>query len=90
MTLYVFSPKFARKIKGLSLLERNMSQFLTLHRTVLGAGCSESLMAMAVEEYSKKSSGKKSLAIEGFANALRQIPQIIANNAGMHKFSPFD
>jgi len=51
-------------------------------RTVLGAGCSESLMAMAVEELSKKTSGKKSLAIEAFANALRQIPATIAHNAG--------
>jgi len=30
----------------------------------------------------KKHQEKKSLAIEGFANALRQIPTIIANNAG--------
>jgi len=51
-------------------------------RTVLGAGCAESLMAMAVEEHSKKTSGKKALAVEGFANALRQIPITIAHNAG--------
>jgi len=51
-------------------------------RTVLGAGCSESLMAMSVEELSKRTSGKKALAIEAFANALRQIPATIAHNAG--------
>lgn len=51
-------------------------------RTVLGAGCAESLMAKAVEEHAKKTSGKKALAIEGFAHALRQIPTIIAHNAG--------
>lgn len=55
---------------------------------MLGAGCSESLMAMAVEEYAHKSAtGKKSLAIEGFAHALRQIPQTIATNAGMLRLS---
>jgi len=51
-------------------------------RTVLGGGCSECLMANAVEEYSKKIAGKKSLAVSAFANALRQIPTIIAQNAG--------
>jgi len=51
-------------------------------RTVLGAGCCECLMANSVEGYAKKTSGKKALAIEGFAHALRQIPVTIANNAG--------
>lgn len=40
-------------------------------------------MAKAVEEHAKKTSGKKALAIEGFAHALRQIPTIIAHNAGI-------
>jgi len=52
------------------------------HRTVLGAGCSECIMANAVEELAKKTSGKKFYAINAFANALRQIPVTIANNAG--------
>jgi len=51
-------------------------------RTVLGAGCSECVMANAVDELAKKTAGKKSLAIEAFAKALRQIPSIIAENAG--------
>lgn len=51
-------------------------------RTVLGGGCSEMLMAKAVEEAATKTPGKKSLAIEAFARALRQIPTIIADNAG--------
>jgi len=50
--------------------------------TVLGAGCSECLMARAVDDLAKKTPGKKSLAIEAFARALRQIPAIIATNAG--------
>eukprot|EP01133_Synstelium_polycarpum_P007867 gene7867-9235_t len=51
-------------------------------RTVLGGGCSEMLMARAVDELAAITPGKKSLAIESFAKALRQIPTIIANNAG--------
>lgn len=52
-------------------------------RTVLGAGCSEMAMARAVEEEAKKTPGKKALAMEGFARALRQIPAIICENAGL-------
>ncbi|KYQ90559.1 chaperonin containing TCP1 beta subunit [Tieghemostelium lacteum] len=51
-------------------------------RTVLGGGCSEMLMAKAVDELAKVTPGKKAIAIEAFARALRQIPTIIANNAG--------
>lgn len=51
-------------------------------RTVLGAGCSEVLMSVAVDELAKNTPGKKALAIEAFANALRALPMIIADNAG--------
>jgi len=51
-------------------------------RIVLGAGCSELIMAKAVEELSKRTTGKISIAIEAFARALRQIPAIIADNGG--------
>ncbi|EGG16823.1 chaperonin containing TCP1 beta subunit [Cavenderia fasciculata] len=51
-------------------------------RTVLGGGASEMLMAKAVDELAANTAGKKALAIEAFARALRQIPTIIANNAG--------
>jgi len=51
-------------------------------RTVLGGGCSEMIMAQAVEELAKKTPGKKSLAIEAFARSLRMIPIILADNAG--------
>ncbi|KAI9452998.1 chaperonin Cpn60/TCP-1 family [Russula earlei] len=51
-------------------------------RIVLGGGCSEMLMSVAVEESAKKVSGKKAIAAEAFARALRQIPIILADNAG--------
>jgi len=51
-------------------------------RTVLGAGCSEAIMAQAVDELAKRTPGKKSIAIEAYARALRQIPAIIADNGG--------
>jgi len=54
----------------------------TEHRTCLGAGCSEALMAKAVDDLAKKTPGKKSIAIEAFANALLKLPTIIADNAG--------
>jgi len=52
-------------------------------RTVLGGGCSEMLMAQAVEELAKQTAGKEALAMEGFANALRAIPAILSDNAGL-------
>eukprot|EP00300_Choanocystis_sp_HF-7_P030344 c39160_g1_i1.p1 GENE.c39160_g1_i1~~c39160_g1_i1.p1 ORF type:complete len:541 (+),score=149.70 c39160_g1_i1:156-1625(+) len=54
----------------------------TDRRTVLGAGCSEILMSLAVDECAKATAGKKALAIEGFAKALRALPTIIADNGG--------
>lgn len=51
-------------------------------RTVYGGGCSEMLMAKAVEELAAKTAGKESKAMEAFANALRQLPSIIAENGG--------
>jgi T-complex protein 1 subunit beta len=50
--------------------------------TVLGAGCSEMLMSTAVDKLIKDVPGKESIAIESFAKALRQLPIIIADNAG--------
>jgi len=59
-----------------------LSQALKHPRTVLGGGCSETLMAKAVDDLAAKTPGKKALAIEAFARALRAIPTIIADNAG--------
>lgn len=51
-------------------------------KTVLGGGCSEMLMANAVDTLARSTSGKEALAIEGFARALRTLPTTIADNAG--------
>jgi len=40
------------------------------------------LMAKAVDEVATKTPGKKALAVEAFARALRQIPAIISDNGG--------
>ncbi|CAE6455906.1 unnamed protein product [Rhizoctonia solani] len=62
-----------------------LSQTVKETRIVLGGGCSEMLMAVAVDEEAKKVEGKKAIAVEAFARALRQastIPTILADNAG--------
>lgn len=51
-------------------------------RMTFGGGASEILMANAVEEEAKKTPGKRQLAMEAFARALRQLPTIVADNAG--------
>ena len=40
-------------------------------------------MALDVEKLSLAQKGKESMAIESFSKALRQLPQIIADNAGL-------
>ncbi|KAI9226035.1 MAG: T-complex protein 1 subunit beta [Piptocephalis tieghemiana] len=59
-----------------------LSQTVKEPRTVLGGGCSEMLMARAVEELAAKTPGKAAIAVESFAKALRQLPTILADNAG--------
>ncbi|KAA0149409.1 hypothetical protein FNF27_05422 [Cafeteria roenbergensis] len=49
---------------------------------VFGGGASEVLMAAAVDEAAKTVAGKKQLAMEAFARALRTLPGIVADNAG--------
>ena len=41
------------------------------------------IMSRAVEELAAKTPGKRSLAMEGFAKALRAIPGIICDNGGL-------
>ncbi|KAF6754138.1 chaperonin Cpn60/TCP-1 family [Ephemerocybe angulata] len=60
-----------------------LSQTVKETRTVLGGGCAEMLMSCAVEEAARNVQGKKALAVESFARALRQIPTILADNAGL-------
>lgn len=50
-----------------------LSQTVKETRTVLGGGCSEMLMACAVDEAARKVEGKKAIAVEAFSRALRQV-----------------
>ncbi|KAI4517474.1 chaperonin Cpn60/TCP-1 family [Schizophyllum commune] len=59
-----------------------LSQTVKETRTVLGGGCAEMLMSVAVDAEAQKVKGKKAIATEAFARALRQIPTILADNAG--------
>eukprot|EP00803_Ostreobium_quekettii_P001520 evm.model.scf_1448.3 EVM.evm.TU.scf_1448.3 scf_1448:12286-17818(+) len=52
-------------------------------RVLLGGGCPEMKMAKAVDALAASTPGKKAMAIEAFARALRAIPAIIADNAGL-------
>jgi len=52
-------------------------------RTIMGGGCTEVLMAKSIDEKVPEIPGKQALAMEGFARALRQLPAIIADNAGL-------
>jgi T-complex protein 1 subunit beta len=51
-------------------------------RTIYGGGCTEILMAQAVDKAVEATPGKKALAMEAFARALRQLPSIVADNGG--------
>eukprot|EP00128_Syssomonas_multiformis_P001392 Colp12_sorted_trinity150504_noHs@15777 len=59
-----------------------LSQTVKETRIVYGGGASEMMMANAVDELAKTTAGKEAIAIESFAKALRQLPTIIADNAG--------
>lgn len=60
-----------------------LSQTVKEPRTTLGGGCAEMVMAKAVDQASQNVAGKKALAVESFAKALRQLPTILADNAGL-------
>lgn len=51
-------------------------------RTVFGGGCTEVIMAAAVDRAAQETPGKKALAMAAFATALRQLPTIVADNGG--------
>lgn len=59
-----------------------LSQTTKETRTVLGGGCAEMIMSKAVDTAAQNVDGKKSLAVDSFARALRQLPTILADNAG--------
>ena len=52
-------------------------------RVICGGGCAEMIMSKAVEQLAAKTPGKRSLAMDCFAKALRGIPSIICDNAGL-------
>merc|ERR1712230_17250 len=60
-----------------------LSQTVKEPRTTLGGGCAEMLMAKAVEGAALKVPGKKRIAVDSFSTALRQLPTILADNAGL-------
>lgn len=60
-----------------------LTQTVADSRVILGGGWSEMQMARVVDELAAVTPGKKSLAMAAFANALRQIPTIISDNAGL-------
>ncbi|CAO1621509.1 unnamed protein product [Jaminaea pallidilutea] len=60
-----------------------LSQTVKETRTLLGGGCSEMAMAKRVDEVARSTPGKQALAVESFGHALRQLPTILATNAGL-------
>ena len=60
-----------------------LSQTTVEPRITLGGGCAEMVIAMAVEQAAHNVAGKKALAVDAFAKALRQLPTILADNAGL-------
>lgn len=60
-----------------------LSQTVRDPKTTLGGGCAEMVMAKAVDSAAYKIGGKKRLAVDAFARALRQLPTILADNAGL-------
>lgn len=60
-----------------------LTQTVKTRKVTCGGGAAEMLMAGAVEKEVPKVAGKKALAMEAFARALRAIPAIIADNGGL-------
>jgi len=59
-----------------------LTQTIKNSKVVLGGGCTEMAMAQSVREAAAKTKGKEALAMDAFARALAQIPNILADNAG--------
>ena len=60
-----------------------LSQTVANKGVLLGGGNPEIAMAKRVDAVASRTAGKMAIAIEAFARALRQIPAIICDNAGM-------
>jgi len=59
-----------------------VSQTIQETRVVFGGGAPEMWMAHHVDNLARQVEGKRSLAVEAFAAALRQIPHILLDNGG--------
>lgn len=62
-----------------------LSQTVKDSRVVFGGGWPEMQMAGVVQKQAARTPGKRSLAMEAFAHALRAIPATICDNAGASK-----
>ena len=51
-------------------------------RVICGGGCTEVLMAAAIDKAIETTAGKQALAMAGFSKALRALPSIVADNGG--------
>lgn len=60
-----------------------LTQTVKDNRVLFGGGVPELIMARAVEDLASRTPGKRALAMEAFARALRTIPSIICDNAGL-------
>eukprot|EP00270_Netrium_digitus_P020940 TRINITY_DN876_c0_g1_i2.p1 TRINITY_DN876_c0_g1~~TRINITY_DN876_c0_g1_i2.p1 ORF type:complete len:563 (+),score=134.74 TRINITY_DN876_c0_g1_i2:75-1691(+) len=60
-----------------------LTQTVIDSRFVWGGGWPEVMMALEIDQLAKRTAGKKALAMASFANALRSIPSIISENAGL-------
>jgi len=52
-------------------------------RIVYGGAAIEAALASRLSEYAKSVSGREGLAVEAYAEAIKQIPRTLAENAGM-------
>ncbi|GAQ90249.1 TCP-1/cpn60 chaperonin family protein [Klebsormidium nitens] len=60
-----------------------LSQTVKDSRVIYGGGFPEVMMSNAIEDLARRTPGKRAMAIEAFATALRGIPSTIAENAGL-------
>jgi hypothetical protein len=60
-----------------------LSQTVLDSRVIYGGGWAEMQMARVVDDLAARTPGKKSLAMAAFGRALRQMPTIICDNAGL-------
>ncbi|AWR97783.1 thermosome subunit [Acidianus sulfidivorans JP7] len=74
--------------------ERSINDALNSLRNILmepiiipGGGAVETELAMRLREYARTVGGKEQLAIEAYADALEEIPMILAETAGMEPIS---